>query len=139
MNGESESRQHSTNTDALFNPNTTTSQSSGNSTMSDPKKKESSNSPEKTASKPLPLQVQSLTDSKKDLSVSVAEEIFSQRKERLLLMLGQMENNNKAGASSSNSVNNQKLQVIDDDGPPFTIQRIAEVLMAPQRVNFYVW
>ena len=139
MNGESESRQHSTNTDALFNPNTTTSQSSGNSTMSDPKKKESSNSPEKTASKPLPLQVQSLTDSKKDLSVSVAEEIFSQRKERLLLMLGQMENNNKAGASSSNSVNNQKLQVIDDDGPPFTIQRIAEVLMAPQRVSFYVW
>ena len=61
---------------------------------------------------------------------SAAEVIFSQRRRRLLIMLGQT--GDKARVSRPAF---QQFEAADDDGPPFTIQRIAEVLIAPERVS----
>ena len=56
-----------------------------------------------------------------------SEDIFQQRRLRLLTMLqpvsGNVENSSR------------RLKVTPIDGPPFTIQRIAEVLVSPERVS----
>lgn len=55
------------------------------------------------------------------------ENIFQQRRQRLLTMLGQPED--------KVAMNTVHRFLAEDDGPPFTIQRIAEVLIAPERVS----
>jgi hypothetical protein len=57
-----------------------------------------------------------------------AEVIFQQRKHRLMNMLGPRLDSKDTESSKTPAEN-----VPDDDGPPFTIQRIAEVLLAPER------
>jgi hypothetical protein len=65
-------------------------------------------------------------DKKGNNAIVTAEEIFQQRKQHLLNMLGPstdvLLDSNGVGQSS-----------LDGGGPPFTIQRIAEVLIAPER------
>jgi hypothetical protein len=58
-----------------------------------------------------------------------AEEIFQQRRHRLLIMLGQQVDDIRDNSSSARRYHGE------DDCPPFTIQRIAEVLIAPERVS----
>jgi hypothetical protein len=69
---------------------------------------------------PMPLSTEV-----KQVTIS-AEEIFQQRRQRLLIMLGQASKQNLEFKAPSS-------QPPIDDGPPFTIQRIAEVLVAPER------
>lgn len=64
-------------------------------------------------------------DANKKISSVSTEYIFSQRRQRLLIMLGQT-GDDKSGLNSSTT---RPL----GDGPPFTIQRIAEVLVSPER------
>jgi len=65
------------------------------------------------------------------ISYVSAEDIFRQRRHRLLMMLAQTDKRQRAPNSPA-----AKFQAEDDGGPPFTIQRIAEVLIAPERVSF---
>lgn len=58
------------------------------------------------------------------------ETIFQQRRQRLVRMLL------PSPSSEKESVEMQSQQSPNNDGPPFTIQRIAEVLVAPERVSF---
>lgn len=69
--------------------------------------------------------------SKKASTTESAEVIFSQRRRRLLIMLGQTGDKARANPPAI-----RRFQAADDDGPPFTIQRIAEVLIAPDRVSY---
>jgi hypothetical protein len=57
-----------------------------------------------------------------------AESIFQHRRQRLLKMLGQVDG--KPGPNAK-----KRSRAEHHDGPPFTIQRIAEVLIAPERVS----
>lgn len=59
-----------------------------------------------------------------------SQEIFHQRRQRLLMMLGQQGNNSK---SSRRNPSTARRYQGEGEGPPFTIQRIAEVLIAPER------
>lgn len=59
-----------------------------------------------------------------------AEAIFQKRKERLLVMLGQ-----QGDKASRRYASTARRYEAEDEGPPFTIQRIAEVLIAPERVS----
>lgn len=64
-------------------------------------------------------------DEKKTQSV---EALFQQRRQRLLHML-----DSHAGTSF------RRQESVVSSGPPFTIQRIAEVLLSPHRVSFESW
>ena len=64
-----------------------------------------------------------------------AEVIFQKRKQRLLVMLGQQ---GDSKTSRRNIATARRYQA-EDEGPPFTIQRIAEVLIAPERVSCCCW
>lgn len=55
-----------------------------------------------------------------------SEAIFRQRRQRLTVMLSENESGSKIPHKRP-----------FDDGPPFTIQRVAEVLVAPERVRYH--
>lgn len=65
------------------------------------------------------------------------ELIFQQRKRRLLAMLGN--GNGEASPLYKPSLTSPSdANAATVEGPPFTIQRIAEVLLAPERVSGYI-
>lgn len=69
------------------------------------------------------------------------EKTFQQRRRRLLTLLGDDSDSNDAAPNSPLHHPPSGPSYLGDgtdvlDGPPFTIQRIAEVLIAPERVSF---
>ena len=87
-----------------------------------------------------------------DVKPPSSEKIFQQRRKRLLALLGRDSELNEperkaqlefVADSDSSLLHNQLTgppylgdNAATEDGPPFTIQRIAEVLIAPERVRF---
>ena len=82
-------------------------------------------------------------------SLELAKRIFLQRRERLLHLLGDgattqlddhrlLEDTMVVNASEKSTVQSTQdihPRVMIKDGPPFTIQRIAEILLTPERVS----
>jgi hypothetical protein len=67
-------------------------------------------------------------DNDKNLTPLSSEDVYLQRRQRLMMMLL------PASMHPEDSPRRQKFAKTSDD-PPFTIQRIAEVLVAPERVS----
>ena len=122
------------NGEKTLNPNNITNGSHSTSTENkgaSPSAGGPQNVPEKAFSAPQGPSSSSTDVTKKAFTTESAEDFFSQRRRRLLIMLGQTGDN----ANRANPPAIRRFQAADDDGPPFTIQRIAEVLLAPERVS----
>ena len=62
------------------------------------------------------------------------EEIFQKRRKLLLALVGTADDDNRNGNPNQTFTN----FIPHREGPPFTIQRLAEVLLSPERVSFLV-
>jgi len=76
----------------------------------------------------------------KDYDPNIAQTIFLQRRERLLLLLGKPISHGHtetvSDAVESRSTHGEKDdEEEEEEGPPFTMQRLAEILLMPDRVR----